>query len=187
MGGGGRQERERAERERQLAAQNAQLMQQAQQVSPLQQAYEQAQLEFLNWDKSKGKDVRNAPGLNNYIQIGQAAMDRAERDRQGTGALALGAPGAEGYTENLKSLRKNEMGREFGAGLENALAGRRAEATGSVLPLATLNNSRNLGVLNANSQMLGTYMNRPQRQPWWHSLVGGLAQGVSYGSGGWSI
>lgn len=167
MGSGGRKEKpETTWANNTTAAYN-----QANTVSPLQKAYEQSQLDFLNWDKSQGKDIRNAPGLDNYIQIGQSAMNKANQERMGTGALSLGDPGASGYTANLKSLRQNEMAREFGTGLEDALAGRRAEASGSVIPLASLNNQRNMGVLNASSGLLNMYMNRPKKTPWWQSLL----------------
>jgi hypothetical protein len=153
---------------------------QANQVSPLQSAFEKSQLDFLNWDKSNGKDVRNAPGLDSYIQIGQAAQAKANQERMGTGALALGGAGSEGYTSNLKSLRQNEMAQDFGTGLENALASRRAEATNSVIPLAQLNNQRNMGVLNASTGLLNMYMNRPPKTPWWQKLVeGGAKTGLS--------
>lgn len=152
---------------------------QAQQPSELQRVYEQKQLDFLNWDKQKNRNVADAPGLSNYIQIGQAALNRANRERMGTGALRLSDGGASGYAEKLKSLRQAEMGNEFGAGLENALAGLRAEANNSVLPLAQLNQSRLLGLTQIASGNNNAYLNRPRTQPFWQQLLLGAISGGS--------
>lgn len=136
-------------------------------------------MRFLNWDESKGKNIRDAPGMSDYIQIGQAAIDRANQDRMGTGALRLSDGGASGYAEKMKSLRQAEMGNQVGASLENALAGLRAEAHGSVMPLAQLDMNRSMGLAGMASQNNNSYLNRPRQQPFWQQMLLGAIQGGS--------
>jgi hypothetical protein len=155
-------------------------------VDPLEQKWRDKQMAFLKWDETPGKDVRDAPGMSDHIQIGQGAIARAKQEKYGTGALQLGGAGNAGYTENLKTLRQNEMGQEVGAGLEEALAGRRAEATGSIMPLSQLSTSRRLGQAQHSAGMFGQW-NQRQSKNWWDYLregvqvagqVGGMVAGV---------
>lgn len=162
--------------------QSQQAYQATAQATPLQQAFEQAQLDFLNWDKSSGKNVAEAPGLDNYIQIGRAAQERGNREKMGTGALALGGAGAEGYAPKLKELRQAESEQNFGTGLEDALAMRRSEATGSVIPLASLNNARNAGRAQFAGGMYGTLQNRP-RTGFWNSFSNNFGSSLGQGLG----
>lgn len=150
--------------------------QQITQVDPLEQAYRDRQKAFLDWEGSNGKDVRNAPGMDAHIQIGQAALERAGRDRMGTGALQLGEDGGSGYAAKLKELKKNELGQEVGAGLETALAARTAEAHGSVMPLAQLTTSRNIGRANHSAQMFGMW-NQRQSKNWWDYMRDAVGMG----------
>lgn len=147
--------------------------------TPLETQFEANQKKFLDWDASDGKDVRDAQGLDSYIQIGQAAQERGNQQRMGTGALALSDGGASGYAEKLKSLQNAQRGENFGSGLENALAARRAEATGSVMPLAQLDLSRKNAQLGSATGMTGMYLNRPKTRPFWQDLTMGIIQGAS--------
>lgn len=168
MGSGGRNR----ERQNYWDTQAAQANQAITQVDPLEQQWRDEQKRFLDWRDSSGKDVRNAPGLDEYIQIGQAAQDRAQRERMGTGALQLGNAGNAGYTENLKTLRQNEAAQDFGTGLESAVAARTAEATGSVLPLAQLTTNRNIAKANNAAGMFGQWNQRKSKN-WWDYLIEG--------------
>lgn len=154
-------------------------MQQASEKTPAQKALEERQNRFLTWDNSKDKNVMDAPGMSDYIQIGQAAINRANRDKVGTGALALSDGGASGYAEKLKGLRQKEAANEFGAGLETALMNRRAEAQGSVLPMAQLDLSRSMGLAGLASQNNNAYLNRPRETPFWQKMILGAIQGGS--------
>ena len=175
----GRQQKENDRQQAYWNQQSQAQFQEAQKKSPLQEALEKRSLEFLNWDNSKDKNVTDAPGMNDYVQIGQAAMARAEQDRQGSGALALGGDGASGYAEKLKSLRKAEAGNAVGSGIENALNMRRAEAQGSALPLAQFDFQKNMALTNFAGNQNQSYLNRPRQTPFWQTL---LLQGIRSGT-----
>ena len=132
----------------------------------------------LDWENSSGKDIRDMPGMDAHIKIGQAAIDRAGRERMGGSGLNLADGGSSGYAQNLRSLRQNEMGYAVGAGLEDARAGIHSEARGSVLPLAQLQTGRQLGQA---QHSLGVDGATPKKKSWWNYLqegIGMAAQGA---------
>jgi hypothetical protein len=149
------------------------------QPTALQSAWEKQQTDFLNWDTSKGKDVRDAPGMDKYIQLSEAARTRAGRERNPTGALALSGMSGGGYAAQLQNQREKEVDQDIGSGLENALNLRRAEAAGSVVPLAQLNNSRNSANMNFSGGMYNNIAERNGRPGFWQNL---LMAGISGGS-----
>lgn len=134
---------------------------------------------FLNWMDTPGKDITSAPGLAPYLQIGAAARERRQRQRMGTGGLALSGVGSEGYAAKLREQQMAEEAANFGTGLESAVAGRYAEATGSMLPLAQLGTQRSLGVLGSAQSNLQGYMNAPRETPFWKQLTMGAVQGAA--------
>ena len=152
-------------------SQSAEAMSAAKQMTPAEQAlYEQSQA-FLTWDKTAGKDIRDMPGIGAYLKIGEMAKRRAARERFGTGAMRLSGAGAEQYATKLRQQYAQESAQELGAGLETAYAQRRAEAMGSLLPLAQLGTQRNLGILNAAQQKESAYLNAPRETPFWKQLT----------------
>lgn len=182
MGGNKKQKRREDEQYRRaVEAQNK-----IYEKSPLEKKLEQRSLDILNFQES-GKDIRDLGAMSPYIRMGEAALERGNRERMGTGALRLGDNGASGYTDQLKELRQKEMAQDYGVGLENAYAGVHAEALGSALPLAQLDQSRRNTGFSAASGMYGTILNRPQRQSWWEratGVVSGLAGGAGSMLGG---
>lgn len=164
-------------------SQSAEAMSAAKQMTPAEQAlYEQSQA-FLTWDKTAGKDIRDMPGIGAYLKIGEMAKRRAARERFGTGAMRLSGAGAEQYATKLRQQYAQETAQEFGAGLETAYAQRRAEAMGSLLPLAQLGTQRNLGILNAAQQKESAYLNAPRETPFWKQLtLAGIGAGSQLGA-----
>lgn len=151
--------------------QSQQQLQQLQQPSETQKLIDERNKKFLDWDAQAGHNVKDAPGLSDYIQIGRAAQDRAKQERFGTGALQLGEDGQKPYLENLKSLRQSEQAENFGSGLENALAMKRAEVSGSALPFAQLDLQRKTAGAGIASQAMGQWLNRQaQQKTWWDYL-----------------
>jgi hypothetical protein len=148
-------------------------------VTPLQQAQEARQLAALQWRSKPGRDVGELEGVSDYLQIGNKAVARAQQQRQGSGALNLGAPGSEQQAANLRTMLASDRAAEFGAGLENAVSSRLAEASNSVMPLASLNLQRNLGVLNTTA---GRYnLERQMQGNMWGNILGaGATLGGSY-------
>lgn len=154
-------------------AQARQSFQTAAAPTPLQTTFEKQQQDYLNWENAPGHNIADAPGLSNYIQIGQAAQNRANEQRMGSGAYALADGSGSGYAQQLHELGNAQRAEDFGTGLENARAMRHAEAVGSVLPLASLNLNRAQGQTSAAGSMYGTLLNRPKRQPFWQQLLQG--------------
>jgi hypothetical protein len=157
--------------------------------TPLQSAWEKQQTDFLNWDESKGKDVRSAPGMDKYIQLADAARNRASIERNPTGAMALGDLGDSGYAAQLQNQRQKESDQDIGSGLENALNLRRAEASGSVIPLAQLNQSRNANNMSFAGGMYNNIADRNKRPGFWQNLLmagiaGGSQVASSFATGG---
>jgi hypothetical protein len=153
------------------------------QRDPLEVAYRAKQQKVLDWENSNGKDIRNMPGMDEHIQIGQAALARANQDRQGMGAFNLADGGSSGYAAQLKEQKRNELGQQVGAGLEEARAGIHAEAAGSVLPFSQLSTSRNIAQANHSAGMFSQW-NQRQSKNWWDYLregvqIGGQAAGMA--------
>lgn len=172
MGGGGRNREQQNYWNQQAQQQNAQIAT----VNPLEQAYRARQQAVLDWENSPGRDVRDMPGMSEHIQIGQAALARANQNRQGTGAFNLADPGSSGFATQLKELKNNELGQQVGAGLEEARAGVHGEATGSVMPLSQLDLSRRLGQANHSAGMFSQW-NQRQSRNWWDYLREGVQMG----------
>lgn len=181
MGGGGRNRRQQNLWDANAQRQNAAITQ----VDPLEQQLRDRASGRLAWEAAGRTDINDPrAGLQNHIQIGKAALDRADRERYGTGALQLGNEANAGHVANLKELNKGNMAREFGAGLEQADAMAHAEATGSVMPLAQLSTNRNIARAGHSAQMFSQW-NQRQSKNWWDYLRegSGLIGGMAFGGG----
>ena len=177
MGGGGRKKREETFWNNAAKQANQQITQ----VDPIEQKFRQKVSDRLDWEKGTRDIADPRAGLTDYIQIGQAAKERAKRERMGTGALQLGEAGNSGYLANLKQLHQNEAAQDFGIGLENANTMAHAEATGSVLPLAQMTTNRNVAQAGHAGSMFGQWSNKQQKS-WWDYLKEGV--GMATGIGG---
>jgi hypothetical protein len=166
---GSKRNKELEAREKQAAAQYQTALTAAQQPTEAESIQMQRSRDFLNWMKTPGKDIGSAPDLAPYLQIGKAAQERAGRQRMGTGAMQLG--GNEGYAAKLREQFAAEQGQQFGTGLENAVTARYGEAMGSLLPLAQLGQSRQLGVLGSTQGREMGYLNAPRETPFWKQFV----------------
>lgn len=156
----------------------------AQKRSPLELEQERRSMQFLKDWEAPGRDVRALPGLSNYIQIGQEAQERALQQRMGTGALRLSGVGTEGYAAKLREQSQTEAAQNTANALERAVASRYAEATGSILPLAQLQQSRSMGVLGSTQSREQAYLNAPRETPFWQTLTMGAVQGAAGVLGG---
>jgi hypothetical protein len=139
------------------------------QQDPLEQAYRARQQSVLDWENQPGHDVRDMPGMGDAVQIGQAAINRSNQDRMGNGAFNLADPNS-GYATQLKEQKRNELGQEVGAGLENARAQISGEAHGSVLPFSQLTTNRNIARGNLAAGMFGQWNQRKSKN-WWDYLT----------------
>ena len=190
---GSKRNKELDAREREAARQYQTALTAAQQPSEAEQIATQRSKDFLNWMKTPGRDIGSAPDIAPYLQIGKAATERAGRQRMGIGALQLGGTGGEGYAAKLREQYAQEQGQQFGAGLEQAIGARYAEATGNLLPMAQLAQSRTMGILGATQGREATYLGAPRETPFWKQLTmagvqgamgvaSGMAQAGAFGS-----
>lgn len=123
--------------------------QKAQEPTPLQKAWEQSQLDFLNWESGKDGplDVTKAPGLGIANSLYRRAAAGQQGERMGQGLITMGTNASSpDLAAKLAQQAKDRREQEAAGGLEEAVALRRAEAHGSVLPLAQLNTNRSLSL-----------------------------------------
>lgn len=208
MGGGPSQaekehQRRLEEIQRQQAAQQQQFFTLAMEKDPLVERLRQRDMAFLDWADQKDAqgnavplDVAKAPGLGPALGLFESARRGQQQERHGIGALRMGAQGTNADLANLLTeQRAARREQEAAGGLERAVAVRSAEATGSVLPLASLEQSKRMGLAGmasgAAQDTLGnmtSFVGRPRRRPFWQDmLLAGWqqgAQGASAGMGG---
>lgn len=180
-----------------------QTFQEAKKPSPLQEAWEKQNLDFLNWENSKGDyegkplDITNAPGMGPSLALYNRAAAGQQGERQGIGALQMGVNATDpGLAAKLAEQSKARREQEAAGGLENAVAMKTAEAHGSVMPLSQLNASRSMGLAGmAQNQAAGSsglwqsyrvppgYL-RQFGSAFSSGLGSGLASGLTGGGGG---
>lgn len=168
--------------------QSQQAVQNMSQVNPLEQMMTEEGVNFLKWDNGQlgAKDITKAPGMSASLDIYNRAKERSKQRRFGVGSIAL-SDGNSGYADKLREQQNMEMEENAAGDLANAYRLKSAEVRGSVLPLATLDQSRRNAVADVSSGNLHAYLNRPKQKPFWQTLVESVGQGISYGSKGWAV
>lgn len=203
MGGGPSREEKEAQRrleelQRQQMAQQQQFITLASQPDPLTERLRQRDIAWLDWSEGKNGpiDVTKAPGLGPSLDLYSRAKAGQNEERYGIGALRMGAQGTNADLANLLTeQRAAKREQEAAGGLERAVATREAETTGSILPLASLEQNKRMGLAGlasgAAQDTLGTYAGftgRQKRRPFWQDLLlagwSQGAQGASMGMGG---
>ena len=208
MGGGpSREEKEHQKRleeiQRQQAAQQTQYLQLAAAPDPLTERLRQRDMAWLDWSSGKDAsgnavpiDVAKAPGLGPALSLFDRAKAGQQGERMGIGALRMGAHGTNADLANLLTeQRAARREQEAAGGLERAVATREAETTGSILPLASLEQSKRMGLAGLASDAaqdtlgnMSSFVGRSKKRPFWQDvLLAGWsqgAQGASMGLGG---
>jgi hypothetical protein len=209
MGGGpSREEREHTRRLEEIQRQQAQTQQQfltlASQPDPLTERLRARDTAWLDWSEGKDAqgnavpiDVTRAPGLGPSLNLYNRARLGEENERYGIGALRMGVQGSNPNLANLlKEQRTAHRERDAAGALEQAVATREAETTGSVLPLASLQQNQRMGLAslasgNANNALnnLTQFVSRPRRRSFWQDLLltgfsGGQQAAAAIGGGG---
>lgn len=194
MGGGpSREEREHQRRLEQIQAQQAQqqtqLIQLAQQPDPLTERLRARDTAWLDWSEGKSGpiDVRRAPGLGPALSLFDSAKRGQQEERMGIGALRMGIQGSDpNLTSLLREQSQARREQEAAGGLEQAVAAREAEVTGSILPLASLQQNQRMGLASLASgnqqntlNTLTQFVGRPRRRPFWQDLLLSGAAGAS--------
>lgn len=205
MGGGPSAEEKRLQKEledrnRQQQAMQTQFINLAAAPDPLVTRLRDRDIAFLDWADQKDAqgnaaplDVRRAPGLGPSLGLYESARRGQQQERQGIGALRMGAQGSDpNLTSLLREQSQAHREQEAAGGLERAVAARQAEATGSILPLASLEQNKRMGLASlasgSASDVLGNltqFTGRQRRRPFWQDLaLAGWSSGANLASGG---
>lgn len=191
--GGGDAKREQQEQQRRLEEiqrqqqqQQTQFIQLAAEKDPLTERLRSRDMAFLDWADQRDEagnavplDVRRAPGLGPALGLYDAAKRGQNEERMGIGALRMGV---QGSNPNLVSLLQEQRGarreQEAAGQLEGAVRTREAEATGSILPLAQMQQNQRMGLAsltsgNAQNTLgnLSQYVARPRQRSFWQDLL----------------
>ena len=163
-------------------ARQQQLMTTAAQPTPLESAYNQQSLDWMNATSGKNGpiDVTTLPGMGPSYGLYDAAANRQQGQRVGIGALRLGA---QGSNANLASLLQqqatNERQQQAAGQFEDAYRYKDAEMRGSIMPLLGLQQNRSMGLAGMASNNANTSTNawanfRPAPSFWQQLLLGGV-------------
>lgn len=128
---------------------------------------------YFNWANSKGRDVGELSGIGQQLGLFSKAKERAQRQRQGIGALALGDSASTPSAQMYRNLLQSQDAQDYAGAIENAVAGRRQEAFGTALNVAGLDANRKAQLLNAAVSREGLYNQQKQDQGIWSSLISG--------------
>jgi hypothetical protein len=128
---------------------------------------------YFNWANSKGRDVSELSGIGQQMGLFSKAKERAQRQRQGIGALALGDSASSPSAQMYRTYRQSEDAQDYAGAIENAVAGRRQEAFGTALNVAGMDANRKAQLLNASVSREGLYNQPKQDQGIWSSLISG--------------
>lgn len=203
MGGGAsraeREEQARQAREREQDRQfQTQVITQANKPDPFVDRLRQGGQRYLDWFEGKGdfegqpRDITKAPGFEPYLDLWGRARERRDSDRAGTGLFQLGARGANpNYVALLREQKDAERQQEAAGALGQAWSRHHADVTGSALPIASFDQSRNLSLAGlASSNAAGSrnsysqFLTRPRRPSFWSQLaMQGLGVGAQVGLG----
>lgn len=185
------------EKERQLAAQSAAdlatrnaAMATAAAPTPLESAYDKERMDWM--DQTSGKagpiDITTLKGMGPSLGLYNSASKRQQGERMGTGALQLGAAGANpGLSQLLRQQSDDQRQQDAAGGLENAYAMKDAEMRGSIMPLLGLQQNRTMGLAGMASgnsnQASERYTNfKPAPSFWQQMLMGGIGAAGQLGS-----
>lgn len=144
-----RQAEEQARRAREQQAQATQYMQTAAPPDPVEAFINAENLGFLedSTGKSGPVDVTRMRGMAPHYGLYNAAINRQNADKQGTGLMRMGQAGSNPNLAALISQNRGDRQRqEAGGQLENAFAMKNAEVRGSIMPLLGLGQNRRMGL-----------------------------------------
>jgi len=150
-------------------------------------------MDWLDWSEGKKGpiDVTKAPGLGPSLDLYSRAKAGEQGERMGIGALRMGVEGSNpNLTSLLREQRQAHRERDAAGALEQAVAVNQADATGSIMPLVSLEQNKRMGLAGlasgAAQDTLGTYASftgRPRRRPFWQDVIlAGMGQGAQAAS-----
>lgn len=138
---------------------------------------------FTDWeDKAGPRDIMEAPGMNDMLDIYGSAESLANKKRLGNPAMALSGGGSGDYARQLDSLDSQNRYDERAAGLSHGLQSAKAEAYGLGGSAADLESNRKSQYASLMSNQENNYYNRPKPKPLWQRIAG-IALGGLQGAG----
>lgn len=129
--------------------------------NPLEERLSRETMRTLDWEEGTGefkdrpRDVREMPGLGTALSLYDAVAGARDDEQQGTGLVRMGVNASSPeLAAKLETQRRARAQESAAGGLERAVGIRRAEARGSILPLAEMDTNRRMGLLaGANSRL----------------------------------
>ncbi len=151
-------------------------------------AYEQAVAKrFKTWtdweDQTGPRDIMDAPGMDDMLDIYGSAEALADKRRMGNPAMALSGGGSGDYANQLDSLEKMERHDDRAAGLSRGLQSLKAEAYGLGGSAAELESGRKRSYADLMLNQENAYYQRPKKKPLWQTIAGIALGGLSAAGG----
>jgi hypothetical protein len=140
---------------------------------PLEQKIREKQQRVIDWDAYQGgdKNILNAPGIGDYMDIYGSANQAAEAEQMGGGAIRLADPSSNAYAAQVKELGKNQRYDARAQGISDAWGMLKGDAYGQANNLIDRELQKKLGVAGLEQRQLGLLYNRYKKQnPWYQKL-----------------
>lgn len=115
----------------------------------VEQGLTQRATDFLNWEKKAGRDVSELTGMGPRLGLVSRAKERAERARQGIGALALSDGSQANLAPMYKEFMQQQAGQDYAGAIENAVGQLQQENLALGGQMAQMDMARKMGLLNA--------------------------------------
>jgi hypothetical protein len=152
--------------------------------SPLEQYQDDRTLKTLQ-SLDNAKDVSEINGISPYMDLFNRAK-AGEQRKHNVGSFAFGQQFADpNLLAQQDQDRQGERETNASGMLEDAVAGIRSEATGSVMPLVQANLSRQGMLLGSADNRFGAANQTINSHvPWWQQFLNNAAQGAPAAAGG---
>lgn len=142
-------------------------------ASPIESALTQRATDFLNWERKAGRDVGELPGIGTRLGLVSQAKERAERARQGIGALALADSSQSNLAPMYKEFMKQQAGQDYAGAIENAVGQMQQENLALGGQMAQMDMARKMGLYNAAVSRESIHNQPKQSEGIWSSLISG--------------
>jgi len=139
-------------------------------TSPSEQLLKERTEGYFNWANKAGRSIEEMPGMSPYLKLNQSAEQKAQQERKGIGALALGDSGQSQATGIYKEFMKNQRGRDYASRIEDAAATRHGEALGLGMNLAQMEANKNQAAANLAVNRESIY-NKPKQEGGWGQAI----------------
>ena len=152
--------------------------------SAFEQIAEKRLKKWTDWEDQAGpRDIMDAPGMGDMLDIYGSAEALADKRRMGNPAMALSGGGSGDYANQLDSLEKMERHDDRAAGLSRGLQSLKSEAYGLGGSAAELESQRKRDYANLSLDQQERYYNRPKKPSLWERIAGLAVGGLSAAGG----